>query len=79
MGIFDKLRDRHMTAYITINTRNCVACWECFNACPKQVFGKIDFLGHRHIKIKNASACIGCNKCVRVCQHGAIICLKQKQ
>lgn len=72
MGILEKLRDRHSTAYITINPRNCVACWDCFNACPKHVFGKIDFLGHRHIKIKNASDCIGCNKCVRVCQHGAI-------
>ncbi len=72
MGIFDKLRDSHMTAYIIINTRNCVGCWDCFNACPKQVFGKIDFLGHRHIKIKNASGCIGCNKCVQVCRHGVI-------
>ncbi len=72
MGIFDNLRDRHMTDYITINSRNCVACWDCFTTCPKQVFGKIDFLGHRHIKIKNVSACIGCNKCVQVCQHGAI-------
>ncbi len=72
MGIFEKLRDRHKTAYIAINSHNCVACWECYNACPKLVFGKIDFLGHRHIKIKNASNCIGCQKCIRICRHNVI-------
>ena len=26
MGILEKLRSRHTTAYITINSRNCAAC-----------------------------------------------------
>ncbi|MCM1067138.1 MAG: ferredoxin family protein [Muribaculaceae bacterium] len=72
MGILDKLRNRNSTAYITVNSRRCVACWECYEACPRQVLGKIDFLGHRHIKIKNAAGCIGCMKCVKACSHGAI-------
>lgn len=72
MGIIKKLRNRHKTAYIAINSHKCVACWACYDICPKQVFGKIDFLGHRHIKIKDARNCIGCQKCVRVCQHNAI-------
>lgn len=54
MGIIEKLRNRHKTAYIAINSHKCVACWACYDICPKQVFGKIDFLGHRHIKIKDA-------------------------
>ncbi len=72
MGIFDKLRSCKQTAYISINAHNCVACWHCYNACPKQVFGKVDVLGHRHIRIKKAADCIGCMKCVQVCQHSAI-------
>lgn len=72
MNIITKLRHRQQTAYITINAHSCVACWECFNSCPKQVFGKIAFLGHRHIRIYDANSCIGCKKCVRVCEHGAI-------
>ena len=72
MNITDRLRARHQTAYIRLNPRNCIACWECIASCPKDVLGKIDFLGHRHAKIKNGNACIGCKKCLRACQHNAI-------
>lgn len=72
MGIFTKLRARRQTKFISINPRNCVACWECVESCPKNVLGKIDFLGHRHVKISNAPACIGCFKCVKTCPHGCI-------
>lgn len=43
------------TAYITAGSNKCQACWECIEACPKQVFGKVDvFWGlHKHIKIVN--------------------------
>ena len=76
MNIVDKLRHRRQTAYISINAHNCVACWDCFNACPKHVFGKIDFIRHRHIRVQNADNCIGCKKCVRVCSNGAILSIK---
>ena len=63
------------TAYITANPHNCKSCWACLEACPKQVFGKVnEFFGlHKHIVIQNSEACIGCNKCVKVCQYGAIV------
>ena len=72
MGILDKLRARRQTAYIKINAHHCVACWKCVKSCPKSVLGKVDFLGHRHVKIVAADACIGCLKCVNRCPHGCI-------
>ena len=64
------------TAFIAVDSRNCQACWACYEACPKQVFGKIDVLGlgiHKHIYVKNPTDCIGCIKCVKACQYGAIV------
>ena len=78
MKIIDRLRLRNQTAFIRIDTHNCVACWRCIEACPKEVLGKIDFIGHRHVKIKNGKLCIGCMKCVRTCPHNAIIPLRDK-
>ena len=63
------------TAYIAVDSHKCQACWECYEVCPKQVFGKIDVLGlglHKHIYVKNPADCIGCKKCVNTCQYGAI-------
>ncbi|MBD5231561.1 MAG: 4Fe-4S binding protein [Bacteroidales bacterium] len=76
MSIISKIRGRRKTAFISINPHDCVACWECIKACPKEVLGKVDFLGHRHVKISNCAACIGCLKCVRICPHGCIKSLK---
>ena len=64
------------TAHIKADPHKCKACWACYESCPKQVFGKIDVLGlgiHKHIYVKNPANCIGCKKCVKVCQHGAIV------
>jgi 2-oxoglutarate ferredoxin oxidoreductase subunit delta len=55
-----------------MDTRRCEACWDCVEACPKQVLGKIDVIWHRHAIIRNAEACNGCKKCVRACESGAI-------
>ena len=62
------------TAYIAVDSHHCQACWECYDACPKQVFGKINVLWglHKHIIIERPKACIGCKKCVKICQFGAI-------
>lgn len=47
--------------------RGCVACWKCVEACPKNVFGKVQILWHRHVKVVNPDACVGCGKCVEAC------------
>lgn len=58
------------TAYIKVIVNDCIGCWKCVDACPKQVLGKVKFLWHHHAKISNPDACIGCMKCVKVCpQH----------
>ena len=61
------------TAHIQLDPHKCKACWECIEACPKQVLGKIDLPFHKHAKIVNPEACIGCKKCVKTCQYGAIV------
>ena len=66
------------TEHIQLDPNRCQACWECVNNCPKQVLGKIDMSFHKHAKIINPDDCIGCRKCVRVCQHGAIIAIEEK-
>lgn len=73
MGLFDKLRARRQTKFIHIDPHNCVACWKCVKSCPRDVLGKVNFLGHRHAKIVNAEACIGCMKCVRICPKDCLL------
>ena len=51
-----KFRDNILPRFININSRNCKACWKCLENCPNNVFGKIDFLGHRHIKVSHPNA-----------------------
>ena len=58
--------------FINVNTANCKACWKCLENCPNNVFDKIDFLGHRHIKVTHPENCTGCLKCVKVCTYCAI-------
>ena len=60
------------TAHIQLDPHRCQACWECVNACPKQVLGKVDLPLHKHSKVVNPDECIGCKKCVKTCQQGAI-------
>jgi uncharacterized Fe-S center protein len=64
---------RHaMTKYIQVNTRFCEACWDCLDACPNQVLGKIEIGPHRHIRINASENCKGCKKCVQACPNHAI-------
>ncbi len=60
------------TEYIKISPHHCKACWKCMENCPKHVFGKIDLPLHKHIKIINSDACIGCRKCIKSCNYKAI-------
>ncbi|MDR3251872.1 MAG: ferredoxin family protein [Tannerella sp.] len=57
------------TPYIWANPRKCTACWKCIDSCPKQVIGKVGFLWHKHIIIKNAENCIDCKKCIKTCPN----------
>ncbi len=73
-GIFQRFSfSRHdQTRFIHLDTHKCQACWECIQACPNGVIGKVDFLRHRHARISNPDQCKGCKKCVKVCRHQAI-------
>ncbi|MDR2962017.1 MAG: hypothetical protein LBU90_00010 [Bacteroidales bacterium] len=61
---------KHTECCISTNTRNCKACWKCIDVCPKQVIGKVSFLGHKHIKIRKVADCIACKKCIKTCPYG---------
>lgn len=61
------MKKQIQTAYIKGNPHGCIACWKCVEACSKQVLGKVSFLWHKHVIIRNADACIGCKKCIKIC------------
>ena len=65
--------------FINLKTENCKACWKCVESCPNKVFGKIDFLGHRHVSLRHLENCTGCLKCVKACEYGAITKLKIRE
>lgn len=67
---------RISTAYVSINSRMCVACWKCVDTCPQQVVGKVQFLWHKHIVIKHPESCSGCKKCIKTCPHEVFTDLK---
>lgn len=71
MGIKFK-KPLHFTRYIALDTHKCIGCFKCVEVCPKNVIGKINFLGHKHALILRTNDCIGCYKCVGVCESGAI-------
>lgn len=72
-----KIQNKVHTEHVSINTRKCVACWECVDSCPKQVVGKVKFLWHKHIVIKNSANCSGCKKCIKTCSQGVFSELKK--
>jgi Fe-S-cluster-containing hydrogenase component 2 len=60
------------TKYIRVRTRFCEACWNCLDACPNQVLGKIEIGPHKHVRVDKQENCKGCKKCVLACPHQAI-------
>jgi len=64
------------SAYITINTKLCKACWNCISACPEGILGKVDFIFHKHIHLDDPESCIGCLACEKICPEGAIVASK---
>lgn len=61
------------TPYIRVNTSRCKACWNCVNACPQGVLGKVDIPFHHHVRIVQAEKCTGCLLCFDACLHQAIL------
>ena len=74
-----KFGEPMQTEHIQLDPNLCQACWECVNNCPKQVLGKIDLPIHKHAKIVNPDDCIGCRKCVKSCQYGAITAIERNK
>jgi 2-oxoglutarate ferredoxin oxidoreductase subunit delta len=77
INIFRKAREKAMigknrTEYIHFDSGKCKACWKCIEVCPEDVFGKINLLIHKHVKIVSRDHCIGCLKCIKACSHRAI-------
>lgn len=58
--------------HISIQTKLCKACWKCVLNCPNKVLGRISLPFHKHVKIANSDNCIGCFKCEKECEYGAI-------
>lgn len=83
---FDALHVNPVTGLPEISDASCVACGACVKACPKSLIqlrkkGPKDrrvFVGCRNtdkggVAMKACkNACIGCSKCFKVCQFGAI-------
>ena len=67
--VTSRLKKIH-TKYVWANHQRCKACWECVDACPKQVIGKVGILWHKHIVLKDSDNCNGCKKCIQICPHG---------
>jgi len=66
-------RARHTTtAYISLDTRRCNACWDCVATCPNGVLDKVKVLFHKHARVDRADRCDGCGTCVSICPNQAI-------
>lgn len=65
-------RTKSHTIYIQLDTKKCVACWQCQEVCSNDVIGKINILWHKHVRFVNADNCIGCLKCIKVCTSNAL-------
>ncbi len=66
-------RDHTETLYIRLDTSRCKACWDCVQACPQDVIGKVDLRFHRHARIDRTENCEGCLLCLNACSHQAIL------
>ncbi len=60
------------TDFVSLDTRKCLACWLCVEACARQVLGKVSVLWHKHARLRAGKECTGCLKCVSVCSPKAL-------
>ncbi|MFH1049418.1 MAG: 4Fe-4S dicluster domain-containing protein [bacterium] len=66
-------RHRHArTAFVSLDSKKCMACWQCLEVCSNNVIGRINMPWHKHAKFVNAGSCTGCFKCVKICETHAI-------
>jgi 2-oxoglutarate ferredoxin oxidoreductase subunit delta len=59
------------TAHVQLDTRKCIACWKCLDACKKKIIGRVNLPWHKHARIVNAEGCNGCLSCIRQCEADA--------
>jgi ferredoxin len=64
--------DSTRTTYIQLDTKKCIACWECLSECKNNVIGRINLPWHKHSKFVNGNDCTGCLKCVKICKSDAL-------
>jgi ferredoxin len=64
--------DSTRTTYIQLDTKKCIACWECLAECKNNVIGRINLPWHKHSRFVNSSDCTGCLKCINICEPGAL-------
>lgn len=60
------------TSYIQLDTKKCIACWECLAECENHVIGRINLPWHKHSRFVYSDDCSGCFKCINVCEPGAL-------
>ncbi len=58
------------TAFVTVNTHNCIACNKCVEVCGNSVLAIKGPSFHRHVHLIRKDACKGCLKCVQCCENG---------
>lgn len=67
------------TTYIQLDSKKCIACWECLPECKNHVIGRINLPWHKHSRFVNSSDCTGCLKCINVCEPGALTKISNKE
>ncbi len=60
------------TDHVLLDRRQCEACWECIEACPKEVLRAVSIGPHRHAVVDRPEDCTGCLACVKACESGAL-------
>jgi len=71
--------DSTRTSFIQLDTKKCIACWECLTECKNNVIGRINLPWHKHSKFINGKDCTGCLKCINVCEPGALTKISSKR
>ena len=70
------------TAFVSLNSYACTACWKCIEACPEKVIDKsflyvADTLVYEQVLMYDADKCTSCTKCMQACKFNAISIYKQ--